>query len=216
MKAKVIKISGNKVTFEFDEEVYINTLSRDKEGFINAEIQFDDDRFISADQRKHFYALVGDVSEYMGNPIDATEAWLKYRFMNEKSLDEFPSLAREAMSREMASDLIEFVVLWCIHEGVPFRKQQWYLSTDDSKVLYALTQKRLCAVCGKPNADIHHINAIGAGRNRKTIDHGSHKFLALCREHHNESHAIGQKTFMDKYLLKPVKLIDEDLKKLGV
>lgn len=216
MRAKVLKISGNRAWIEFDEEVFTNSWEKDSDGYFIAEYTPNDSRYISADQRKHFYALVHDYSYYTGDPEDAVESKLKFDFMILKGLDEFPSLAHKAMTRSRASELLEYVITWMIQHDVPFRNQQWYLSMDASKVIYALTQKRVCVVCGAIGADIHHVDAIGMGADRKTHDHSQHKYLALCRKHHNESHTMGQDTFMKKHILKPVKLTAEDLKRLGV
>jgi hypothetical protein len=64
-----------------------------------------------------------------------------------------------------------------------------------------------CAVCGKKN-ELHHVNAVGMGRNRKEICHIGMMVLPLCREHHCEIHRIGKKDFLRKYLLEPV-AVDE-------
>ncbi|WP_373711778.1 putative HNHc nuclease, partial [Jeotgalibaca porci] len=193
MKGKLIKIEGNNVTFELDTPVYLAQLYM-TDGYAQAEIYFDDKRFITTEQRKHYYALIGDYAEYTGVPLDAADAYFKYQFMIEMDLGEFPSVGRGRMDKTTASVLLEYLITYFIHHDVPFRKQQFYLTTDASKMIFALTKKRLCVVCGKHNSDIHHVDAIGAGANRKTHDHSKHEFLSLCREHHSESHTLGQQS----------------------
>lgn len=192
MKGKLIKIEGNNVTFELDTPVYLAQLYM-TDGYAQAEIYFDDKRFITTEQRKHYYALIGDYTDYTGVPLDAADAYFKYQFMIENDLDEFPSVARGSMDKTTASLLLEYLITYFIHHDVPFRKQQFYLTTDASKMLFALTMKRICWICGK-RADIHHVENLGQGRNRKTYEHhDKHTYMALCRKCHSELHNVGQK-----------------------
>ena len=149
-------------------------------------------------------------------PLDATEAYFKYQFMIEQGMDELPSFKRNAISLSMAGEFISHLIDYYIQNDIPFRKQQFYLTTDTSKMLYALTMKHLCWVCGKQHSDLAHVEAVGAGRYRRKIDHTQHRFMTLCRSHHGEQHQIGIETFMQKYHIKPIKLKADDLKQLGV
>lgn len=168
-------------------------------------------------QRRHFYALMGDYEIYTGVPLDHAESWFKYQFMQEEALDELPSLARNQMKKSEATNLLTFVITYMIQNDIPFRNQKFYLTADASKMLFALTMKRLCLVCGQTHADIHHAtNLVGQSNNRKTHDHWNSTFMSLCRLHHNEVHQLGLTEFMNKYFVKPVKLSKENLKELGV
>nr|DAR84231.1 MAG TPA: Putative HNHc nuclease [Caudoviricetes sp.] len=51
------------------------------------------------------------------------------------------------------------------------------------------------------------------GRNRKEICHIGMRALPLCREHHTEIHRTGQKDFLKRYFLEPVR-IDERVAKV--
>jgi hypothetical protein len=84
-----------------------------------------------------------------------------------------------------------------------------------ANMLYMLTINRACWICGK-HADIAHVEAVGAGRDRNKIDHTKHRFMALCRSHHNQQHVMGINSFMQRYHIKPIQLEKSDLKKLGV
>lgn len=217
LKAQIVAQKGQSVELKLIDELDINeAVKRRYNGKYYAVLDIFDPDTITDLQRKHYFALIGDYSEYTGVPLDATDAYFKYKFMQEEDLDELPSVGRGRMDKTTATKLLEYLITYFIQNDVPFRKQQFYLTTDASKMIFALTIKRLCVVCGKPNSDIHHVDAIGAGANRKTHDHSKHEFLALCREHHSESHNIGQKSFMSKYYIKPVKLNREQLKELGV
>src|SRR5699024_7147491 len=138
------------------------------------------------------------------------------QFMIEQGMDELPSFKRNAISLSTAGEFISYLIDYYIQNDIPFRKQQFYLTTDTSKMLYALTMKRICWVCGKPHSDLAHVEAVGAGRDRRKIDHTQHHFMMLCRNHHGEQHQIGIETFMQKYHIKHIKLKDIDLKQLGI
>ena len=217
LRAQIVSQKGQSVRLELIDQLDIGeAIKRRYNGKYYAVLDIFDPDTISDLQRNHYYALIGDYAEYTGVPLDAADAYFKYQFMIEMDLDEFPSVGRGRIDKTTASVLLEYLITYFIHHDVPFRKQQFYLTTDASKMIFALTMKRLCVVCGKSNSDIHHVDAIGAGAKRKTHDHSKHDFLSLCREHHNESHNIGQKTFMGKYYLKPIKLNTNQLKQLGV
>ncbi len=217
LRAQIVSQKGQSVALKLIDELDINeAVKRRYNGKYFAVLDIYDPDTITDLQRKHYFALIGDYSEYTGVPLDATDAYFKFKFMQEEDLDELPSVGRGRMDKTTATKLLEYLITYFIQHDIPFRKQQFYLTTDASKMIFALTMKRLCVVCGRPNSDIHHVDAIGAGANRKTHDHSKHEFLALCREHHNESHTLGQQSFMSKYHIKPIKLSQDNLKQLGV
>lgn len=216
MRGKLRQIKGRFVTFELDETLDIASLERIN-GTIVGDIEFIDTNMITHDQRKHWWALMGDYEYYTGTPREAASSYFKYKFMLNHDLDEFPSLAINAMTKARASLLLEGTITWFIQNGVPFRKQQWYLTMDISKMLYALTMKRICWVTGKPNSDIHHAtNLVGMNGNRRRHTHVDSSFMCLSRESHVEIHTIGLKAFCEKYHVKPLKLSERDLRELGV
>ena len=136
--------------------------------------------------------------------------------MQEQGLDEYPSLARNRMKKTVATELITWLIEFMIQNEIPFRKQQFYLTADTSRMLFALTMKRICFVCGKEHSHLHHYDAVQRGRNRNKIDHTKHRFMMLCANHHQEAHNLGNKEFCSKYHLKPIKLSKENLKDLGI
>lgn len=171
---------------------------------------------ISNEQRKLLYALWRDYEIYTGTPLDAVEAWFKYSYMLENNLDHLPSLARGAMSKHMATDFITYTLEYYLNNGVPFAQQDWYRGADVNRVCYAMLMNRICFICGKEHSDIAHVEAVGAGRSRNKIDHTQHRFLCLCRSHHQEQHAIGIESFMAKYVVTGINLSKEDVKRLGI
>ena len=71
-----------------------------------------------------------------------------------------------------------------------------------------------CEVCFNTPADLHHLEAIGMGNNRKkpTLKHFS--VVDLCRLHHTEIHMMGQKEFEKKYNINLWKEIYKHLREI--
>ena len=168
-------------------------------------------------QRKHYWALVADIQEYTGYPkwevIQLTEAI----FHREKDSNKRPSVARNKQKLELTQEWLQMIIEWCIENQVPFRKNQEYVPADEGKYFFKLTMNRLCWICGQPESDLAHVEAVGSGRNRKSIDHTQHHVMTLCRKHHSEQHQIGIETFLSKYKLPAgIKLSEENLEELGI
>ena len=70
-----------------------------------------------------------------------------------------------------------------------------------------------CCICGLPS-DLHHVDAVGAGRDRTEIIHEGMEVLPLCREHHTEYHNTGKTGFMEKYRMREGIKLDKNLCKL--
>lgn len=165
-------------------------------------------------QRKHWYALIKDISDYTGDNKALIIMKMKYYFMMQEDYPKEPSLARNKMKIEDTNKLLQLVIDYCIENDIPLRNNYSDLMTD--KQHFAMTMKRICWVCNKPNGEIAHYESVGMGRSRDKIDHTKHKFMCLCRQHHNEQHQIGMDTFLSKYKLVPINLSKENIKELGL
>lgn len=218
MRAEIIKQDGNEVTMKIFDELTEEDKSRyEINGRLFAVVELFDPDSITNEQRRHIYALLGDFEEYTGYTLESAESLFKVKFMHHEFLDELPSLAANRMTKTRASKFIEFIIIYYIQNGIPFRKDQIYLPRESSNFIFWSTMTRHCVICGKPHAEIHHAtNLVGRGRNRRKHDHWNSTFLPLCREHHNEAHSLGLTEFMNKYLVKPVKLNKRQLKEIGV
>lgn len=150
---------------------------------------------ISEDQRKKIYAIFNDIADSTGNITDVVKEAMKSMFVENSQHGEF-SLSN--CSRELAGDFIEFLIGWCFENGVQLadHPKEYFENVED--YLRLCINKKICCICGKP-ADIHHVDAVGQGRNRNKIDDSQMLKMALCREHHNEWHSVGGETFMAKY-----------------
>lgn len=171
------------------------------------ELNFDDGRHISADQRKKIFALLHEIDRWSGNYVmTVTEHQMKYMFMRQRGLYEEFSLSD--CSLEMASRFIEFILGFCFAYGVPIASKV----IDSIREQYGWDMYCLkyhcCMICGA-HADIAHVHAVGIGRNRNHINNVGNYVMALCRKHHQEQHNEGIISFMEENRLKGVKVTPE-------
>ena len=218
IQSEIIAHKGDEVVLKLYNDIDIEKAKQKAvDGRYLTVLDFYEKDSITDLQRKHYFALIGDYTEYTGTPEQAADSYFRYNFMQEQGLDEYPSLARNRMKKTMATELITWLIEFMVQNEIPFRKQQFYLTADTSRMLFALTMKRICWITGKPNADIHHATSlVGMGRDRNKHNHLESTFMALSREAHNEIHNIGLTAFMKKYHVRPIKLNKENLKELGI
>ena len=178
------------------------------------EIRVDDGRRISSDQRKKIYALCRDISDYTGHDVeDLKENVLKVGFMIKEDREYF-SLSNVDMTT--ARYFIEYILEFCFEWDVPLNANTVVLAREINNYLYLCLVHRKCAVCGKKHAHIHHVDAVGSGRNRNEVDHTKLRLIALCAEHHQETHTIGWQTFNAKYKVDGIKVNEKTIRKLGI
>lgn len=146
---------------------------------------------ITESQRKKIYALLRDIGEHTGNDIEDAKAGMKGLF-------ERGDFSLSNCSSELASEFTEFLISWCLDEGIALTDHPRGFFDDIDNYFKLCIAKKVCAICGKPG-EVHHVDAIGMGRNRKKYDDSEHDKLALCREHHTEVGTIGKDAFEDKY-----------------
>ena len=178
----------------------------------HCEIRFDDGREISIDQRKLLYALFLEICRWSGHELEEIKLRMKINFMLDRNKDYF-SLANVNVT--IAKEFIEYVLEFVFFHAIPLKRKIKALAKEVNNYLYLCLLNRSCAECGNL-ADIHHVNAVGMGRNRSGIDHTRHELIALCRKHHNEAHNIGWLTFKKKYHLEAITLNEEAIKKIGL
>ena len=159
------------------------------------EIRLDDNRRITSEQRKKAYACIRDISRYTGIPPETQKELLKYLFV-ERTGGEYISLSN--CSIDQAREFINLIMDVLLENGIQMDESGIDRSDDTDHYLWKCIVERRCCICGR-KAEIHHIQAIGRGFNRRNFDDSSLIKMALCREHHTESHKIGQKDFCNKY-----------------
>lgn len=162
---------------------------------INAEIRIDDNRIITVDQRKKIFATIRDIAEYTGDHPEGLRAWLLYQYCAETGEMPF-SLSNCSISQ--AREFITFIIDFILKEDIPLSDVALNRTDDIDRYLWSCIKHKRCAICGRMG-ETHHWDAIGAGRNRRTIDDNKLRKIQLCREHHTEAHTIGRNSFEKKY-----------------
>ena len=213
LNGKINQISGSSISIELDEELNklrLRQLANGKRPSVQVDIE--DGRHISPDQRKKIWALIGDYADYTGYDPLEMEAWLKAFYYADTGSEAF-SMA--SCSMETASKFLNFVIDFGFQNDIP-----WKLKTLDAipsayPLMMQCLKHRRCVICGK-RAEIDHEPPIGSGRNRDEVDNRNFKFFPLCHVHHMIRHQKGIEWFEDFYHIKPVKLDEETLIALGL
>ena len=173
-----------------------------------AEIRFDDGRHISAAQRKKAYATIRDIADYTGYLPEELKEIMKYWHI-ERTGDGYFSLSSCSMdtAREFINTILEFALEW----GIPLSESGLERTDDIGKYLYHCIIHKRCAICGK-EGEIHHIDTIGMGNNRKTFDDSDNRKICLCRKHHTIAHQRGVISFQKMYHVYGILVNDVDIK----
>ena len=183
----------------------------------SVEIGIPDGRLISPDQRKRIYAMLRDISDWMGEQDpDVVKNLMKLKFM----MEEMNAIARRLFSLSdcdmtTAREFINFLASFIIANNIPVKEPLAQYCDDIERFVYECLMHKVCAVCGKP-AELHHVEAIGAGRDRDAVCQIGMPVLPLCRIHHTESHRLGQESFLEKYHLQPLPLTGKIGKVFGL
>lgn len=204
MSAPVERLIGktqyNPVTGMIRVEVpYTDYATLIRRGYHRAEVVLLDDRPISDKQRKACYALMGEIAEFMGEDREEVKELMKFEFMTSELCDtgeRLFSMADAPMSLIAAYQ--KFLVRFIIRHDIPTKKSLLSYVDDIDDYVYSCLINRKCVCCGL-KADLHHVDAVGMGRDRTEIIHEGMKALPLCRVHHTECHTMGNKDFLTRY-----------------
>lgn len=181
----------------------------------HAEVRLDDGRTITNEQRKKLYATIKDIAIWQGEIPEYTKEVLKFMYSGETG-EEYFSLSNCSMStaRDFISYVLEFAMAW----GVELKDLGVNRTDDINRYLFTCIKYRTCAITGKPNAEIHHVEGsrIGMGRNRKEVDHSKLELIALSSEYHKLVHQEGEEELFEKYKVFGIKVDNETLYSLGL
>lgn len=161
-----------------------------------------DGREISPEQRKHIYATLKDIGLWSGFVGEEIKAVMKYEYIARTGAPYF-SLSNCDMTT--AREFLTFLLDFCVENGIACSGSLIDRAPDIGRYVYVCIENRKCCITGE-KAEIHHVDAVGAGRNREEIVHIGMRVLPLSREKHQEAHTLGRDTFLQKYHLVPVKL----------
>lgn len=160
-----------------------------------------DGRRISPMQRKKAYAIINDISQWSGHDPEYLKQFLKFNYCSIDGIDDF-SLADTDMTT--AGGFITYLIEFCFYNNIPSQDSMLDRTSDIDEYLYICLEYRKCAVCNK-RAEVHHVDRVGMGRNRKKIFHPGMNAIALCNEHHRMAHS-GEEEFFQKYHIHGIKL----------
>lgn len=171
----------------------------DRRQYKDVDIRLIDSRPLSDKQRRSCYAMIREIAEWNGDRAATIKEIMKYDFIAslEDNMDYF-SLRNAPMSTVAAFQ--SFLARFIVDNDVPTKRPMLDYVDDIENYLYACTAAKKCPICGK-KADLHHVSALGMGRDRTEIIHEGLEVMPLCREHHTEIHTIGRESFLKKYHL---------------
>lgn len=161
----------------------------------SAQIRLDDGRRITAEQRKKAYATMNDISLYTGYLPEEQKEWLKYLHISRTGSDYF---SLSDCSVDTAREFINTILEYALEEGIPLSEPGVMRADDIGKYLYYCIKHKKCAVCGRPG-EIHHVDTIGMGNDRRKVDDSGYRKICLCREHHTIAHQRGMTAFEKMY-----------------
>lgn len=173
-------------------------------------LELEDKYVISHAQRKKAHVLLQAICRWSGyTPLEAEKTMTKQLFMDSQQPTVADEFSLSDCSMEIGRLYITYLMDFCLFHGIPCGEPMWKLAEDIPKYVYMAAVHKRCAVCGK-KAELHHAQGgtIGMGGNRNKVDHIGRPCLPLCRHCHTLLHSMGEKVFLEKYLLEPVK-VDE-------
>jgi hypothetical protein len=167
----------------------------------NCLVWLDDGRHISAEQRKKAYATINDIAAYTGEVPEVMKEWLKYLYIYRTGAEYF---SFSDCSMDTAREFINVILDYALEMGIPLADFALERTDDIGHYLYACLKIKKCVICGRPG-EIHHVDAIGMGNDRRTLDDSQHRKICLCRTHHTEAHTTGVESFTNKYKVYGIK-----------
>ena len=216
--AIVKKLDHQRLTVDINEEINIErlqTMYYDFDGDREVEVRFIDPRRFTEEQRRFIYALIGDISDFTGQPRESLKEIFRWRY--EAITGQSISLSNISTDTVSDATLYADIILDFIFENhIPFKNGYEILPVNQEYYFYKCITTRTCCNCGKHPADIHHVDAVGMGNNRKKIDNTGRRFMALCRVCHTIIHTEGYTEFTNKRKLKGIKLNQDTIKRLGI
>lgn len=218
--ANILKINNRKITIELENDFDFEKLSKLANGKRpNVLLQLEDGRGASLDQIKKSHALANEFGEYtgykwFGNGGEESMAVMKWLYQAETGNSAYFSFADCSMTT--AKEFIDWQLTYMIANDVPFKTRLWDSLLDSYQLQKMALKKRICVICGAQHAQVAHYKALGSGVNRNNVDPTKYKYMSLCFKHHQEQHSIGIKSFMEKYVIKPIGLDANEIKEFRI
>ncbi len=195
---------GMKITLAIDDEQTIEVMKNiynfmDKpvmvELLVDKDEQIERMNQITNEQRKKIFALIRDIADYTGESSENLRETTTRSFIK---VSEYEMFSLSNCSKELAGDYIEYLIRLAFELGVPLKENPMKGLDSIERYLRLCIEKRKCCICQK-DAEIHHVDTIGMGRDRTKVDDSNYRKMALCREHHTECGKMGKESFEEKY-----------------
>ena len=158
-------------------------------------IWIEDGRHITAEQRKKIYATIRDISLWSGFLPEEQKEWLKYYYMLQTG---YPYFSLSGCSIDTAREFLNVILDYVVENGIQLPEPITDRTDDMERAMYSCLRWKKCAVCGQ-QGEIHHVDTIGMGNDRRRVDDRLYRKICLCRKHHTEAHTIGMDCFEKKY-----------------
>lgn len=172
---------------------------------------------LSIQQMKMLWAIFNDLGALIGYTREEIKEELETLYCLEKGIEYFsisPS-KKDSCSKEIATDFITWVIEWSIKEGYNLIihegkgqnrrvKGAREICPDINRYVIACLRAKVCAVCGKIESELHHVDNVNSIGGYEFDDGLKTRFMSLCREHHSLAHSVGQNEFDKRYHLNGV------------
>lgn len=207
---QVGKILGYKVT-ENGTEFKILIPDTNLLEFINKKmapwcnLYLEDGRHISPLQVSKIHATLQDIADYTGYSLEEQKKWMKILYMD-RTGGNYLSFAKCSMDE--AREFINVMLDYVIENGIPLCGLGVERTDDIGRYLYMCLKHKRCCICGR-KGEVHHVDTIGMGGNRNKVDDSDYRKICLCRQHHTESHQIGNKRFEKRYKVYGIVLMED-------
>ena len=206
---KILNVQNDVITVRVQADAQSWCLDHDAR---DVEVRIDDGRTITAEQRRKIYATIRDIADWNGDTPDAVKAYFKWSFCGDEEHEDF-SLSN--VDRETATAFLTYLIDFCIQWGVPCSDPLWDRCEDVERYVYACVMTRTCCITGHKNAQIHHVDRVGMGRNRDTICHVGMRVLPLDPALHTMIHYQGgEEELYQKHHVTPIALTEKMVKHL--
>lgn len=201
VNGKILSVNNDVITIRVQADAQTFILDHDSK---TVEVRIDDGRSITNDQRRKIYATLRDIASWSGDMPESVKEFFKWSFCGDEEHDNF---SLSDVDRETASDFLTYLIDFCIQNGVPCSDPLWDRCEDIERYMYACVMTRTCCITGKKNAQIHHVDRIGMGRNRNTVIQIGMRVVPLSADLHTMIHfSGGEKEFYEKHHITPIAL----------
>lgn len=150
----------------------------------NVELRLCDGRECTSEQRRKIFAIIGEIADWSGHDSEDLRKYFTSNYCMDNDLEYFslspkkPNLA----DMETATGFISYLIKFCFEWNVPTLDTMLNRAEEIGKYLYMCLEHRKCAICND-KAEVHHLDAVGMGRDRNDIVHVGMNAIALCRKH---------------------------------